>query len=105
MAFIAIAELQARSPAMALRGGVEAASILGNRAFSVGGLFLLLEENLHLHEPEGPNLVLVGAALLFALGAWRWGNAALRGLPRRRSSSSSRARRKGGSSGSRAASR
>ena len=73
VAFVAIAELQARSPAMALRGGAEAAGFWGI-ALLIGALFLLLEENLHLHEPEGPNFVLAGAAVLFALAAWRWGN-------------------------------
>jgi hypothetical protein len=64
---------------MALRGGVEAASLWGI-ALLIGALFLLLEENLHLHEPAGPNLVLLGAALLFGLAAWRWGNAAFAGF-------------------------
>jgi hypothetical protein len=77
--FVTIAELQARSPAMALRGGVEAASLWGI-CLLVGALFLLLEENLHLREPEGPNLVLLGAAALFALGAFRFGNAAFAGF-------------------------
>lgn len=74
-AFMAVADLQARSPAMALRGGVEASSFWG-LVLLVAGLFLLLEESLHVGEPAGPNLVLLGAAALFALGAWRWGNAA-----------------------------
>jgi hypothetical protein len=74
-AFIASAELQARSPAMALRGGVEAASFWG-LVVLVGGLFLLLEESLHVREPAGPNLVLLGAALLFAAAVWRWGSPA-----------------------------
>jgi hypothetical protein len=77
--FVALADLQARSTGMALRGGVEAASFWGI-VLLVGSLFLLLEETLHLHEPEGPNLVLAGAAVLFALGAWRWGNAAFAGF-------------------------
>ncbi len=75
MAFVAMADIQARSPGMALRGGVEAASFWGVTLL-VAGLFLLLEENLHISEPAGPNLALLGAAVLFALGAWRWGNAA-----------------------------
>ncbi len=79
MAFVAIAELQARSPAMSLRGGVEAAGFWGV-VLLIGGLFLLLEETLHLREPEGPNLVLAGAAGLFALAAWRWGIAAFAGF-------------------------
>ena len=79
MAFVAIADLQARSPAMALRGGVEAASFWG-LALLVAGLFFLFEENLHLSEPSGPDLVLLGAALLFAAGAFRWGNAAFAGF-------------------------
>lgn len=79
MAFLAIAEVQARSPAMALRGGVEAASFWG-LALLVVGLFLLLEETLHFSEPSGPNLVLLGAAVLFASAAWRWGNAAFAGF-------------------------
>ena len=64
---------------MALRGGAEAAGFWGI-ALLIGALFLLLEENLHLHEPEGPNFVLAGAAVLFALAAWRWGNAAFAGF-------------------------
>jgi len=73
VAFIAIAEIQARSPAMALRGGAEAAGFWG-LVLLVAGLFLLLEEDLHISEPTGPNLVLLGAALLLALAAWRWGS-------------------------------
>ena len=64
---------------MALRGGVEAASFWGI-VLLVGGLFLLLEENLHLREPEGPNLVLAGAAFLLALAAWRLGNPVFAGF-------------------------
>jgi len=73
--FIAIAEVQARSPAMALRGGVEAASFWGI-VLLVGALFLSFEEDLHLSEPSGPNLVLLGGAALFAAATWRWGNPA-----------------------------
>jgi hypothetical protein len=79
LAFIAMADLQARSPAMALRGGVEAASFWGI-GILIGGLFLLLEEPLHVGEPAGPNLVLLGAAVLLALAAFRWGNAAFAGF-------------------------
>lgn len=71
-AFIAMAEIQARSPSLALRGGVGAASFWGICAL-VAGLLFLLEENLRFSEPEGPNLVLAGAAALFALAAFRWG--------------------------------
>jgi len=78
-AFLAVAEVQARTPPLALRGGVEAAGFWGI-AILIGGLFLLLEESLHVGEPAGPNLVLLGAAALFALGAWRWGNAAFAGF-------------------------
>ncbi|MDL2717781.1 MAG: hypothetical protein PT977_08505 [Acidobacteriota bacterium] len=74
-AFVLMAEIQARSPAMALRGGVEAAGFWGI-VFLVAGLFLLFQENLRISEPTGPNLVLAGAALLFALAAWRWGSPA-----------------------------
>lgn len=77
--FIATAEIQACTPAMALRGGVEAASFWGI-VILLGGLFLFLEETLHLREPAGPNLVLAGAAALLALGAWRWGNPAFAGF-------------------------
>jgi hypothetical protein len=79
VAFLALAEMQARSPGMALRGGVEAASFWGI-AILIGGLFLLLEESLHVREPVGPNVVLLGAALLFAGGAWRLGNAVFAGF-------------------------
>ena len=68
--FVLAADLQARSPAMALRGGVEAASFWG-LLLLVAGLFLLLEENLHLSEPDGPNFVLIGAATIYA-GDYRW---------------------------------
>jgi hypothetical protein len=78
-AFLVVAELQARSPAMALRGGVEAASFWGI-VLLAGGLFLLLEETLHISEPAGPNLVLLGAALLLALAAFRWGNPVFAGF-------------------------
>jgi hypothetical protein len=77
--FVVAADLQARSPSLALRGGVEAASFWG-LVLLVAGLFLLLEESLHLREPEGPNLVLAGAAVLLALAAFRWGNAAFAGF-------------------------
>jgi hypothetical protein len=78
-AFAVLADVQARSPSLALRGGVEVASFWGI-VLLIGGLFLLLEESLHVHEPAGPNLVLLGAAALLALGAWRWGNAAFAGF-------------------------
>ncbi|HQQ75791.1 MAG TPA: hypothetical protein PLB01_00430 [Thermoanaerobaculia bacterium] len=77
--FVIAADLQARSPAMALRGGVEAASFWGI-VLLIGALFLLFEENLHLSEPDGPNLVLLGAVLLLAVGAFRWGNAVYAGF-------------------------
>lgn len=79
MAFMAGAEMQARSPAMALRGGVGAASFWGIVSL-VAGLFFLFEENLHISEPEGPNLVLAATAALFAGAAWRWGIAVFAGL-------------------------
>ncbi|HEY3349253.1 MAG TPA: hypothetical protein VGM13_05710 [Thermoanaerobaculia bacterium] len=74
VAFLVLADLQAGASALALRGGVEAASFWG-LVLLVAGLFFIIEENLHLREPEGPNLVLAGAALLVALAAYRWGNA------------------------------
>ncbi len=78
-AFVVLADVQARSPSLALRGGVEAASFWGI-VLAVAGLFLLLEETLHFREPAGPNLVLAGAAVLLAFGAWRWGNPAFAGF-------------------------
>ncbi len=78
-AFLALAELQARTPPLALRGGVEAASFWGI-GLLVGGLFLFLEETLHVGESEGTNLVLAGAAVMLALAAFRWGNAAFAGF-------------------------
>lgn len=78
-AFVSAAEVQARAPALALRGGVEATSFWGV-LFLVGGLFVLLEESLHVGEPSGPNLVLFAGALLFGLAAWRWGNPAFAGF-------------------------
>jgi hypothetical protein len=78
-ACIIVAELQARSRSFARRGGVEAASLWGIVALVVG-LSLFLEENLRVAKPDGPNLVLAGAAGLLALAAWRWGNPAFAGL-------------------------
>jgi len=78
-AFIAAADLQAHSPSLALRGGVEAASFWGI-VLLIGGLFLALEETLHVGESKGTNLVLAGAAVVLALSAFRWGNAAFAGF-------------------------
>jgi hypothetical protein len=77
--FVVAADLQAHAPSLALRGGVEAAGFWGLMLL-VAGLFFLLEEDLHLREPEGPNLVLAGAAVLLALAAYRWGNAVFAGF-------------------------
>ncbi len=79
MALVAIAELQARSRSLARRGGVEAAAFWGIVVL-VAGLFLFLDETVHVGEPAGPNLVLLGAAALFALGARRWGIPAFAGF-------------------------
>lgn len=78
-AFVVLADVQARSPSLARRGGVEAASFWGLCAL-VAGLFLFFEESLHVGEPAGPNLVLAGAALLLGAAAWRWGNPAFAGF-------------------------
>lgn len=77
--FVVLADVQARSPSLSRRGGVEAASFWGI-VLLIGALFLLLEENLHLSEPEGPNVVLAATVALFAFGAFRWGNAAFAGF-------------------------
>lgn len=71
-ASLVLAELQNASASLVRRGGLEAASFWGI-VLPIASLFLLLEETLHVREPAGPNLVLLGAALLFGAGAWRWG--------------------------------
>jgi hypothetical protein len=78
-AFAVVAELQARTPALALRGGVEAASFWGIVAL-VGGIMIFFEENLHAGDVVMVNAGLLGALLLFAPGAWRWGNPAFAGF-------------------------
>ena len=74
VAFVLMAELQARSPATALRGGVEAAGFWG-LVVLVAALYLFMD-SFRVGEPTGPNLVLAGATILFGLAAWRWGSAA-----------------------------
>ena len=74
-AFVAVAEVQARFPALARRGGVEAASLWGIASLAAG-IFLFFEESVHAGSDLTANVGLLGTLLLFALGAWRWGNVA-----------------------------
>ena len=75
VACVAATEVQENLPALALRGGAGATALLGI-AFLLGALFILLEETLHLHEPEGPNVFLLATLAVCALAAWRWGSPA-----------------------------
>jgi uncharacterized membrane protein YgcG len=79
VAFVVVAELQARSRSLARRGGVEAASFWGIVAL-VGGIFIFFEESLHAGNDVMVNAGLLGAALLFGLAAQHWGNPAFAGF-------------------------
>jgi hypothetical protein len=72
---IVAAEVQARSPALALRGGAGATSFWGI-VFFLAGVFLFLEETLKVRERSGMTLLLLAALVACALAAWRWGNPA-----------------------------
>ncbi|MEO8585760.1 MAG: hypothetical protein ABI584_06345 [Acidobacteriota bacterium] len=74
-ACLAAAEFQERTPTFALRGGAGATAFWGI-VFLLGGLGLFLGETLHVHEPEGPNILLLASLVLWTLAAWRWGSPA-----------------------------
>jgi hypothetical protein len=71
---VVAAEVQERSPALALRGGAGATSFWGI-AFFLAGVFLFLEETLRVRERGGMTLLLLAALAAYALAAWRWGTA------------------------------
>ena len=75
VACVVATELQEGSPRLALRGSAGATAFWGV-AFLLGALFILFEELLHLHEPDGPNALLLAAFTMCALAAWRWGSPA-----------------------------
>jgi hypothetical protein len=103
-ACLAATEFQENAPGLALRGGAGATAFWGI-VFLLVGLGLLLAEKLHVHEPDGPNVLLLASLVLWSLAAWRWGaRCGLSSLPLR-SFSFSGARRQAVSSGSSAASR
>jgi hypothetical protein len=66
-------EVQEDMPALSLRGSAGATALWGV-AFLLGAFFIFLEEILHLHEPEGPNAILLAALVACGLAAWRWGS-------------------------------
>ncbi len=68
-------EVQSRVPALALRGSAGATELWG-AVFVLGALFILLEDVMHLGEPDGPNLLLLASLAFFGLAAWRWGTPA-----------------------------
>ena len=70
---IVAAEVQARSAALALRGGAGATSFWGIVFFLVG-VFLFLEETLKVRERSGMTLLLLAALTSWVLAAWRWGS-------------------------------
>jgi MFS family permease len=75
IACVVATEVQENSPAFAFRGSAGATAFWGV-VFLLGALFILFEEVLHLHEPDGPNAILLAAFALCALAAWRWGSPA-----------------------------
>ncbi|HEX2798616.1 MAG TPA: hypothetical protein VHQ44_02990, partial [Thermoanaerobaculia bacterium] len=72
---IVAAEVQARSPALALRGGAGTTSLWGI-VFFLAGVFLFLEETLKVRQRSGMTLLLLAALAAYALAAWRWGSPA-----------------------------
>jgi len=72
---VAAAEFQEHVPQLALRGGAGATAFWGI-IFLLGGLGLFLGETLHVHEPHGPNILLLASLVLWSLAAWRWGSPA-----------------------------
>jgi len=72
---VAAAEFQEQAPTLALRGGAGATAFWGI-VFLLGGLGVFLGETLHVHEPDGPNILLLASLVLWSLAAWRWGSAA-----------------------------
>lgn len=65
------AELQKRTPALALRGGAGATSFWGVVFLLVA--LILFTESLHVGRSAGFNIFLVAALALWSLAAWRWG--------------------------------
>jgi len=72
-ACLAATEFQENAPGLALRGGAGATAFWGI-AFLLVGLGLFLAEKLHVHEPDGPNILLLASLVLWSLAAWRWGS-------------------------------
>jgi len=72
---VAAAEFQEQAPTLALRGGAGATAFWGI-VFLLGGLGVFLGETLHVHEPDGPNILLLASLVLWSLAAWRWGSPA-----------------------------
>jgi hypothetical protein len=72
-ACLAATEFQENAPGLALRGGAGATAFWGI-VFLLVGLGLLLAEKLHVHEPDGPNILLLASLVLWSFAAWRWGS-------------------------------
>ena len=70
---VVAAEVQERSPALALRGGAGAASFWGI-VFLLVGVFLFLEETLKVREESGGTILVLASFAFWALAAWRWGS-------------------------------
>lgn len=66
------AELQERTPTLALRGGAGATAFWGIVFLLVG--LVLLTETFHVGRSAGFNIFLVAALVLWSVAAWRWGS-------------------------------
>ncbi len=73
VACLVATEAQENAPRLALRGGAGATCFWGV-VFSLGGLFLLLEETLKVRGEDGLTIVALASLVLWALAAWRWGS-------------------------------